>query len=112
MPFHKERYPEDWKQISLRIRNRANWACECGGECGAHDGMCLALPGVPHPDTGAKVILTVAHLDHDPQNCDEKNLKAMCQRCHLCYDAKHHAKNAAITRRKKKIDAGQLEFAK
>jgi hypothetical protein len=34
-----------------------------------------------------KVILTVAHLDHQPENCDLANLKAWCQRCHNAYDA-------------------------
>lgn len=47
-----------------------------------------------------RIVLTVAHLDHTPENCADDNLKALCQRCHLVYDAKHHAKNAAETRRK------------
>ncbi len=110
MPFFKERYPENWNEISLRIRNRSNWSCECKGECGAHDGACLAIGNIPHPITGSKVVLTVAHLDHDPMNCDDENLKAYCQRCHLNYDKKHHAKNAAQTRRRKKIEAGQMEL--
>lgn len=48
-----------------------------------------------------RIVLTVAHLDHTPENCADDNLKALCQRCHLVYDAKHHARNAAETRRKK-----------
>ena len=44
-----------------------------------------------HPITGSKVVLTVAHLDHNPTNCNDDNLKALCQKCHLSYDAKHHA---------------------
>ncbi len=48
-----------------------------------------------------RIVLTVAHLDHTPENCADENLKALCQRCHLIYDAKHHAKNAAETRRNK-----------
>jgi len=32
-------------------------------------------------------VLTVAHLDHTPENCEPQNLKAMCQRCHNKYDA-------------------------
>jgi len=44
------------------------------------------------------VVLTVAHLDHNPANCDPENLRAMCQRCHLAYDAEHHRRNAARTR--------------
>ncbi len=43
-----------------------------------------------------KVILTVAHLDHDELNHDVKDerLKAMCQLCHLRYDAKEKYKRA------------------
>lgn len=37
-----------------------------------------------------KVILTIAHLDHDITNNDYSNLRALCQQCHLRYDAKHH----------------------
>ena len=48
--------------------------------------------------TGSRVVLTTAHLDHTPENCDEANLAAMCQRCHLAYDAKQHAANASHTR--------------
>ncbi len=39
-----------------------------------------------------KIVLTVAHLDHDITNNDYSNLRALCQQCHLRYDAKHHAK--------------------
>lgn len=67
---------------------RANWKCECTGECGGDHGIiCAARGGIPHPDTGSIVILTVAHLDHTPENCSDDNLKAMCQRCHNKYDA-------------------------
>lgn len=34
-----------------------------------------------------RVVLTVAHLDHQPENCDPSNLRAWCQRCHNAYDA-------------------------
>lgn len=47
-----------------------------------------------------RIVLTVAHLDHDEANCADENLAALCQRCHLRYDAKHHARNAAETRRR------------
>jgi hypothetical protein len=48
------------------------------------------------------IVLTVAHLDHDPRNCERSNLKALCQYCHLHYDSKHHQQNAYQTRRKGK----------
>lgn len=79
-PENKVRYPKNWKEISEDIRfNRAENKCEV---CGAENYL-------PHPVTGSKVILTVAHLDHHPVNCDYSNLKAMCQRCHNRYDRNH-----------------------
>lgn len=80
-PENKKRYPDNWKEISERIRfERADNKCE---KCGAENYK-------PHPITGSKVILTVAHLDHTPENCVDTNLMAMCQRCHLRYDQHHH----------------------
>lgn len=37
-----------------------------------------------------KVILTTAHLDHDEENAEvlDERLMALCQLCHLRYDAK------------------------
>ena len=83
-PENKARYPKDWKQISLRIRERAGWRCEY---VDANEYRCRAVQGEPHPITLSRVVLTVAHLDHQPENCDEGNLLAMCQRCHNAYDA-------------------------
>jgi hypothetical protein len=117
MPFRRDRYPKNWTWISKRIRERANHHCE----------WCGAKNYEPHPVTGSYVVLTVAHLNHDPMNCDgmesvddiysvsllpieKSNLRALCQRCHLTYDATHHAENAATTRHKKKLAAGQLEL--
>jgi len=100
MPFQKHLYPANWKEISLRIRERAGGKCEF---CGAENYK-------PHPITGSRVVLTVAHLDHNPQNCADENLKALCQYCHLRYDIEHHKKNAANTRYKKILERGQLEL--
>jgi hypothetical protein len=88
-PENRARYPKDWKQISLRIRTeRSGGTCECVGECGDHLGRrCDARNYAPHPVTQSKVVLTVAHLDHTPENCHDSNLVAMCQRCHNKYDA-------------------------
>lgn len=87
-PENRARYPKDWKAISERIRfERAGNQCECGGECGDdHGGRCEAINRDYHPITGSAVVLTVAHLDHTPENCGDDNLKAMCQRCHNRYD--------------------------
>ena len=101
-PENQHRYPPDWKAISLAIRSdRAGWRCECAGECGRPhdhlhtDGRCRNHHRQPAHGTGSMVILTVAHLNHIPEDCDPANLKAMCQGCHLHYDRHHHAATRA-----------------
>lgn len=102
-PSEKARYPTDWRIVSALARERAGDRCQ--GSPAFPD--CRAVNGEPHPETGSIVVLTVAHLDHTPENVAPENLRAWCQRCHLVYDAKHHAKNAAETRRKARA-AGDL----
>lgn len=106
MPIPPEKlalYPPDWKEISLAIRERAGWVCE--GSPAYPD--CRAENGKPHPVTGSKVVLTVAHLDHNPPNCDPDNLRAWCQRCHLKYDIKRHIHNRRANAARR---AGQVEI--
>lgn len=92
MPIDYKTYHPKWNLISRFIRfYRARNRCEF---CGAENYQ-------PHPETGSRVVLTVAHLDHDIRNNSFFNLRALCQRCHLRYDAKHHARNARKTRIKK-----------
>jgi hypothetical protein len=105
MPIRPERaalYPPDWPAISLEVRDRAGWRCE--GSPDYPD--CRARNYFPHPDTGSIVVLTVAHLDHDPTNNGEPgnrpNLRALCQRCHLWHDRLTHQQNAYVTRREGK----------
>jgi hypothetical protein len=43
-------------------------------------------------------VLTTSHLDPVPEHCDDTNLRAMCQRCHLAYDAPLHAATVAAAR--------------
>ena len=53
----------------------------------------------PHPEHKVIVIvLTIAHLDHVPENCKPANLRAWCQRHHLAYDHRHHLTTAYMTR--------------
>lgn len=125
----RELYPANWRAISLAIRERSGGACECTGQCGAEhdDGRCGAPNGaliVRHLERpwewrehnchsvclgelcpGRKVVLTVAHLDHDPSHNDPSNLLALCQRCHLVLDAGQHAASARATRRGRKAAA-------
>ena len=87
MPIKKEnrdRYPKNWKEIRQQILQRANNRCEF---CGRKNHSIV--------DNGhgkmIKVVLTIAHLNHTPEDCRPENLRALCQRCHNRYDAKHRA---------------------
>jgi 5-methylcytosine-specific restriction endonuclease McrA len=75
-PENKGRYPANWKEIRASILERAKHACE----------FC-AIPNYSTAASGARVVLTIAHLDHTPENNDPSNLRALCQRCHNRYDA-------------------------
>lgn len=123
MPFVRSKYPLGWRKLSLEIRARAAGRCECWGECGADhthtllvgrasitSRRCDALNGQPHPITGSRVVLTVAHLcrcrDRHGVKCgDPTHLKAMCQRCHLAYDRADHIAHARVNRHARKAIA-------
>jgi hypothetical protein len=117
----KPLYPADWPEISRRVRfERAGGRCE---SCGRPHGIEVrVLPDGRwmHPATGAwsdarglpcahptvpelsdprwtRVVLTTAHIDHDPSNNADSNLAAWCQRCHLLHDAGHHQAQRRIT---------------
>ena len=101
MPINYKNYPPEWKtRIRPAILARAGNRCE---QCGAANHQ-------PHPRTDSRVVLTIAHLDHDPTHNDFANLRAWCQACHLAYDAAEHAAHARHTRRRKQQAAGQQEF--
>lgn len=115
-PENKARYPKNWKQIRAQILERAGHKCEGSpdfpdcrrpngwilnkrtGELTA-DGFLAESWALVDGDKITKIVLTIAHLDHTPENCEPENLKAWCQRCHLHYDHEHHQKNARETRR-------------
>ena len=113
MPIDYRQYPPNWlSEIRPQILARAGNQCECQGECGLHQThpgprRCVERHGEPAQWAKGKIVLTVAHLDHNVLNCDPENLRALCQRCHLRYDGQHHRQNAAATRRLKK---GNLEM--
>ena len=96
-PENKHRYPRDWKQIRAAILDRAGHRCE---QCGIQNyAWRNKSTGTWTEDIGrvdawiedgyktVRIVLTIAHLDHTPENCDPANLRAWCQRCHITYDA-------------------------
>ena len=92
------------KECGCDNRGGKWWLCQY--HSGFHDAeqILTEMFGVsePHPSTGSAVVLTVAHLDHTPENCDPTNLMAMCQACHLAYDRDHHADTRRITRQEQR----------
>lgn len=124
-PENRHRYPPDWPDIRAAVLERAGHRCE---RCKAPDRQRIARGGgddegtymldtaeVFDAETGERlgqihmasyqvkrmtlVVLTVAHLDHQPENCQMANLRAWCQRCHLAHDREHHKRSAWLTRR-------------
>jgi hypothetical protein len=121
----------EWQEIRERIRARAENRCEkCGVENHALGGRLRSsgkfLPALPKGDNGLrlvwpkpgeewwcgdeaepirlriiKIVCTVAHFDNHLTNHSDDNLRFWCQQCHLRHDAKQHASNAALTRRRK-----------
>jgi len=71
---NQDRYPEDWKAISRAIRECAGGRCEF--TCHVIRPCRAAINGEAHHLTGSEVVLTVAYLDHQPENCAPENLKA------------------------------------
>ena len=109
-PENRDRYPDDWQEISRRVRfERAEGRCECTGECGRRHtyDRCMARHGEAHPVTDSIVVLTVAHMDHTPENNDDANLRAMCQRCHNSYDSASRAEGVKRRAREAIEEAGQ-----
>lgn len=88
MPCNYKDYPPNWKAIRAAILERAGHKCE---QCGAANHQ-------PHPVTGSRVVLTIAHLDHDPASADPERLRAWCQKCHNSYDAPTRAARRAAKR--------------
>lgn len=109
-PSERHRYPKDWKSVRQRILERAGHRCEfCGVENGAigrrkRDGSFERLQGMEAESAAfdsirlTRIVLTIAHLDHTPENNANDNLRALCQRCHLAHDRPHHLRNARLTR--------------
>jgi hypothetical protein len=44
-----------------------------------------------------RVVLAAAHLDHNPGDNRQRNLKSLCQRCHMFHDRPHHLMQRRIT---------------
>lgn len=106
MAHKPEKYHPQWKDISRQIKEQAEWKCEGT----TRFPNCEAKHGEEHPETGSKVILTVAHMDHTTTNDDPSNLRALCQRCHLDWDRADNAVKAEKTRKKKQYGDHKAQY--
>lgn len=68
-----DKYPDNWNEIATRIKSAAGWRCE---RCGHHH------------EQATGYVLTVHHLVPIKSLCQDWNLVALCQRCHLHIQAK------------------------
>jgi hypothetical protein len=116
MPIDYKKYPPNWfSEIRPAILLRAKNACEfCGVENYSPILKKEKLHGVVVGVKEARVILTIAHLNHDITNNEPWNLRALCQRCHLKHDQTHHQESRKRTKRKQHCEriaaSGQLEL--
>ena len=124
MPIRRELrdlYPANWRDLSRYVRfERGGSACQgCGRPHGTivrclPDGRWYDLArqtwrdrrggSARWPDLEqmirlrtTRVVLAAAHLDHDPSNNRLRNLRSLCQRCHLIHDRPHHLAQRRIT---------------
>jgi hypothetical protein len=125
MPIRKQHrwlYPIDWQQLTDMVRfERAKGRCEhCSRPhgkivCHLGDGrwwdedanvwkdakgrvVKKAAPPPPGPEhvTVTRVYLATAHLDNNPGHNDPKNLRALCQRCHMIHDRPEHLRRRRL----------------
>ncbi|MEM9136498.1 MAG: hypothetical protein AAGB01_04010 [Cyanobacteria bacterium P01_F01_bin.42] len=125
MPMDRSLYPDNWDELAFQIKTEANWCCtECGRPCrqpGESFDVFLKrcwspsleaqypsyeMEGDRHVSKAGRFTLTVAHIDHEPQNCDRNNLKALCAPCHGTYDLKQMGRKRVL----KAERAGQLRI--
>jgi hypothetical protein len=99
MPIDYSKYAANWKtEIRPGILKRAGNKCEfCGVPNGTEVWRDMKRRNRGQSKQYAflkpvKIVLTIAHLNHDITDNRPENLRALCQRCHLTHDKEQHAK--------------------
>ena len=119
MPMQRYLYPKNWDAIAFRVKAKANWTCQnCGRKCRPTGQGKAAFAErlefnqrVQFEMKPQRFTLTVAHLNHNPSDCSEDNLKALCSVCHLRYDKELHRQNRQKNKSLKQEAQGQLKLA-
>lgn len=132
MPIDYSRYPSNWKsEIVPRILERENHKCKwCGLDnkqkvwsvplfiraagrykikrfwISDESDMERMKPSACDDVKLVTVVLTIAHLDHDELNHDvqDDRLAALCQVCHLNYDAPEKSRRGSISKSQPSLD--------
>ncbi|MDJ0717695.1 MAG: HNH endonuclease [Prochloraceae cyanobacterium] len=91
MPTNHSRYPANWKEIALAVKESAGWRCRsCGKKC--------FRPGEKPKDlTRAQwtnYTLCVHHSNYNPEDNRPENLIPLCTPCHL---SKHTGRRGSIS---------------
>jgi hypothetical protein len=98
MSMDSSLYPHNWKAIAAELKEAAQWRCQrCRKKAGEWT--------YNRYGQRRRVVLSVAHLDHDPYN-PHARLLVLCLACHLRYDASHAERGRK--RRNMSIARGQL----
>jgi hypothetical protein len=97
MPIDRQRYPDNWSDIALAVKEAVGWRCRhCGKQClrpgEKSDGLTRSERTV--------VTLSVHHANFTPEDNNPENLIPLCAPCHL----------AIHTGRKGNVSPGQLSL--
>ncbi|VEP11494.1 conserved hypothetical protein [Hyella patelloides LEGE 07179] len=80
MPLDLTRYPYNWQELSLSVREKNGWRCSCCGK------RCYKLGEIPKELTRSEwsgAILQTHHRDFNCSNNSPSNLTSLCSICHL-----------------------------
>ena len=99
MPIDYSKYPPNWLELRSQVLERAENKCEF---CGVEN---YSMIEKADQSGTYKCVLTIAHLDHDEENHNVKikRLAALCQPCHLRYDAPEKARRRKIKKYKNSL---------
>ena len=95
MPISYKNYPSNWfTEIRQDILERDDNCCKfCHVPNYSFVNKTTREQCLLDEDNATKIVLTIAHLDHDRENCEYENLAALCQKCHLNHDRHQHEFN-------------------
>ena len=96
------RYPNNWNEITLNLKQKAGWRCQkCGLQCLKPSDKTAHLT----KSDRAKLTLAVHHRNYQPEDNREENLVCVCTGCHLGY---HTRKRGNISIRQLSLNLWQV----